>query len=74
MRMDVNSLTQGLTDNVTTDITGQLVAWFLIPSIVITVLFLVIYSAHIVRRRHVENAIFEIRDLLREIRDSQPKP
>lgn len=43
------------------------------PSIIITLLFLVVFISGIIRRRRLENAIFEIRDLLQEIRDSQPK-
>lgn len=71
--MDVNTLTQDLTNNVTSDLPDSLLVWFLVPSIIITVLFLVVFISGIIRRRRVENAIFEIRDLLQEIRDSQPK-
>lgn len=71
--MDVNALTQDLTNNVTSDLPDSLFFWFLVPSIIITLLFLVVFISGIIRRRRVENAIFEIRDLLQEIRDSQPK-
>ncbi len=71
--MDVNTLTQDLTNNVTSDLPDSLLVWFLVPSIIITLLFLVVFISGIIRRRRVENAIFEIRDLLQEIRDSQPK-
>jgi uncharacterized protein YoxC len=53
------------------NVTDQLVTRFLIPSIVVTLLFLVIYIAHIVRRRKLENAIFEIRDTLREMQSEK---
>lgn len=71
--MDVNTLTQDLTNNVTSDLPDSLFFWFLVPSIIITLLFLVVFISGIIRRRRLENAIFEIRDLLQEIRDSQPK-
>ncbi|QQS18097.1 hypothetical protein IPL68_05660 [Candidatus Saccharibacteria bacterium] len=69
--MDVNSLTQDLTNNVTSNVSDSLVAWVLVPSIIITVLFLVVFIGSIIRRRHIENAIFEIRNILGEMRDAQ---
>lgn len=71
--MDVNTLTQELTNNFTSDLSDSLLVWFLVSSIIITLFFLVVFISGIIRRRRVESAIFEIRDLLQEIRDSQPK-
>ncbi len=45
--------------------------WLLIGSTVLTVLFLIFYILHIIRRHKLEKAIFEIRDLLRDIKDAQ---
>ncbi len=72
--MDVNTLTQDLTNNVTSDLSGSLFFWFLVPSIIIALLFLVVFISGIIRRRRVENAIFEIRDLLEDILDTQLVP
>lgn len=72
---DLNSLQQNLTNsvssNVTNSLTSQLTNWLLIGSTVLTVLFLIFYVAHIIRRHRLEKAIFEMRDLLRDIRDAQ---
>ncbi len=48
--------------------------WLLIGSTVLTVIFLILYIAHIIRRHKLEKAIFEIRDLLRDIKDEQNVP
>jgi hypothetical protein len=72
--MDVNTLTQDLTNNVTSDLSDSLFFWFLVPSIIIALLFLVVFISGIIRRRRVENAIFEIRDLLEDILDTQLVP
>jgi uncharacterized membrane protein len=69
--MDVNTLTQDLTNNVTSDLPDSLLVWFLVPSIIITLLFLVVFISGIIRRRRVENAIFEIRDLLEDLLEAQ---
>lgn len=69
--MDVNTLTQELTNNVTSDLPDSLLVWFLVPSIIITLLFLVVFISGIIRRRRVENAIFEIRDMLEDLLEAQ---
>lgn len=69
--MDVNTLTQDLTNNVTSDLPDSLLVWFLVPSIIITLLFLVVFISGIIRRRRVENAIFEIRDMLEDLLEAQ---
>jgi hypothetical protein len=74
MGMDMNMLTQDLTTNVTSDLTSKVVTWFLVPSLVFTVLLLAVIISSSVRRRRVENAIFEIRDLLEDILDTQLVP
>jgi len=58
----------GSTTSITSDISNQLnqlLVWTIVPSIVFGIVFLVVYIMRSVRRRKVENAIFEIRDLLR---------
>ena len=69
--MDVNTLTQDFTNNVTSDLSDSLFFWFLVPSIIITLLFLVVFISGIIRRRRVENAIFEIRDMLEDLLEAQ---
>lgn len=64
----LNSTGTGATSSTTTD---QIMNWLFISSIVFTVVFLVVYIAHIMHRRKVENAILEIRDILRDMRDGQ---
>ncbi|MBP7857590.1 MAG: hypothetical protein WAW63_02220 [Candidatus Saccharimonadales bacterium] len=71
--MDVNTLTQDLTSNVTSNLSDVLMKWMLVPSIVMTLLFLVVLVANNLRRRRVENAIFEIRDLLRDMQSDSHK-
>ena len=72
---DLNSLQQNLTNsvssNVTNSLTSQLMDWLLIGSTVLTVLFLILYIVHMIRRHKLEKAIFEMRDLLRDIKDAQ---
>lgn len=64
----LNSTGTGATSSTTTD---QIMNWLFISSIVFTVVFLIVYIAHIMHRRKVENAILEIRDILRDMRDGQ---
>jgi L-lactate permease len=72
---DLDSLQQTLNTKVTDSVTsgvqdqlGKLIAWVLIPSIVLTLIILIAYIAHIVHRHKVDKAIFEIRDTLREMK------
>ena len=65
----------GVTTN--TDILNQinqLIVWLIIPLVVFTTLFLIMYTMRTIRRRRVENAIFEIRDLLRTMQPPQNSP
>jgi len=73
--MDYTSLQQNLTDNLTNGVTsgvqdqlGKLMAWVVIPSVILTVIILVAYIVHLVHRHKVDKAIFEIRDTLREMK------
>lgn len=66
--MDINSLTQNVTQDVTQNVTDSMQNAFmflLVPSIIISVLFLLFFIMHALRRRRVDNAILEIRDILR---------
>lgn len=72
---DLDSLQQALNTNVTDSVSsgvqdqlGKLIAWVLIPSIILTLIILIAYIAHIVHRHKVDKAIFEIRDTLREMK------
>lgn len=70
----LNSTNGGTT---TTDIANQinqLLVWTIVPTIIFGIIFLVIYVLRIARRRKVENAIFEIRDLLRTMQPPQATP
>lgn len=75
---DITSLQQTLTDSLTSNVTSnvqgelhKLMALVLIPSIVLTIIVLAVYVAHIVHRHKVDKAIFEIRDTLREMKVGQ---
>lgn len=72
---DFSGLQDALSSNVTNSVTssvqdelGKIMAWLVVPSIIITVVFVVLYLLHMLRRRKIENAILEIRDILREIK------
>lgn len=72
-----DSFNTKLTDSVSSGIQdqiSQIIAWTVIPSIIITVVIIVLYVLHTVRRRKVENAILEIRDTLRDIKLLQARP
>ena len=53
---------------------NKLIAWLVVPSIVLTVIFCLWVVANMWHRRRVEKAIFEIRDILREMKLAQQHP
>lgn len=55
------------TTNSTPITAEQLVLWITVPSMVIIVLLLLVFISNAVRRHKLEKAIFEIRDILREM-------
>jgi L-lactate permease len=72
---DLNSLQDALSTNVTNSVSSgvedqisKIIAWVVVPSIILTVILLAAYIAHIVHRHKVDKAIFEIRDTLREMK------
>lgn len=72
-----DSLTSGVTDSVKSgfqDQLGKIMAWIVVPSVVLTLLIILLYVLHALRRRKVEKAIFEIRDMLRDAKLSQVLP
>ena len=82
---DIKSLQDALNTNVSNTVTtglqdqlNKIIAWIVIPTLVLTVAIIVIYVVHMLRRRKIENAILEIRDILREIKldqiASKPRP
>lgn len=78
---DLDSLQQALRTNVSNsvdstidDFFGRLFVWVVLPTILLTVLFLVFYIMHILHRRKVENAILDIRDTLRRMEQTQTQP
>lgn len=74
----LNGTTGGTSTTTTTDIANQIntvVMWTVVPTIIFGIIFLVMYILRINRRRKVENAIFEIRDLLKTMQPQQaPAP
>jgi hypothetical protein len=74
----LNGTTGGTSTTTTTDIANQIntvVIWTIVPTVIFAVIFLVIYILRVNRRRKVENAIFEIRDLLKTMQPPQiPAP
>ncbi len=68
------SLTTDLTSTVTSTINDQvtkLAEQFLIPSLIVSLVILVVYITRIMHRHKVDKAIFEIRDMLREMKLQQ---
>lgn len=61
----INDYIQTSLGSVTSDITDMLFQWLVIPSLIFMVVIVAIYSMRAARRHRVENAIFEIRDLLK---------
>lgn len=85
MVMDIPSLQNALDTNITNTVTSgvqdqfeKLLAWVLVPSIVLTAIMLIMYIAHLVHRHKIDKAIIEIRDTVRELKLAQaaqlPKP
>lgn len=66
----INGGPSGLTEAFFTDLISQMFLWILLPSILISIVILVLYIVHSVRRRKLENALFEIRDILRDMHTS----
>ena len=78
---DLQSLQDALGTNVTDSVTSgiqsqidKIIAWIVVPSIILTLLVLLLYVLHMLRRRKIENAILEIRDTLRDIKLAQVAP
>jgi hypothetical protein len=70
---DLNSIQQSLSSSISdttnaaiSDMINQLLGWALVPSIIFMVLFLLAYVSRSLHRRKVDNAILEIRDMLKE--------
>ncbi len=81
MFMDITSLQDALGTNVTNNVNssiqdelGKIITWTVIPSIILTIVIIVLYVLHSLRRRKIENAILEIRDSLRDIKLTQVTP
>lgn len=81
MVMDITELQNALNTNVTNGVSsgiqdqlGKIIAWTVIPSIIITIVIVVLYVLHSLRRRKIENAILEIRDSLRDMKLAQVAP
>lgn len=74
----INDYLQTNVGNVTSDVTSNvintLLQWVLIPSLVIIAIFLTIYIVRAIHRHKVDKAIFEIRDMLREMHPAAPAP
>jgi len=81
MFMDITELQNALNTNVTNGVSsgiqdqlGKIIAWTVIPSIILTIVIVVLYVLHSLRRRKIENAILEIRDSLRDMKLAQVSP
>ena len=71
---DITSLEQSLTGTSinTDDIIGTLLTWIILPSVIIMIVFIIAVIVNSIRRWRVEQAIFEIRDILREMNQTKP--
>jgi len=67
---DLTSLSQNLTNSSTSDTLTTLFVWVTIVSLVLTLVIVILYVLHLIRRRKLEAAIFEIRDLLLDIKNN----
>jgi len=67
---DLTSVSQQLTTNSTSDTAAKFFVWVTVISLVLTFVIALLYVLHLIRRRKLEAAIFEIRDLLRDIKDN----
>lgn len=71
---DISQLLNSETNSTTADITNQvmqLMAWIIIPSVILTIIVVVFFVLYMLRKRKIENAIFEIRDILRDMQRLQ---
>lgn len=64
-------LNGNLTDSITSNIMNKIMMWLILPSIITIIIFVIIFVANTVRRHRVERAIFEIRDILRDMHMQQ---
>ena len=81
MLMDITEVQNLLNTNVTNGVSSgiqdqlsKIIAWTVIPSIVLTLVIIVLYVLHSLRRRKIENAILEIRDSLHDMKLAQVAP
>ena len=81
MLMDITSLQNALNTNVTDSITSEvqdqfekLLVWVLVPSIILTVIVIIMYIVHFIHRHKIDKAIIEIRDTVRELKLAQTTP
>lgn len=65
-----NLLNGGTGSNGSFDI-GQMIMWFVVPTVILTIVVSIAFIVAGIRRWQMEKAIYEIRDLLREVRDIQ---
>ena len=63
----INGNSTSLTEAEITGLISQMMLWFMVPLILISIVFLVLFILHSIRRRKLENAILEIRDILRDM-------
>lgn len=79
---NLDNLRQSLSSDITTDVTtnisdiitrqlADMFSWIVLPSIIIALAIFAIYVFRSIRRYRLEKAIFEIRDLLRDIKQLQ---
>lgn len=64
----LNQYLQNTVGNATSNITDVMFQWLVIPSIVFMAIIIALYIWRTIRRRKVDSAILEIRDMLREMR------
>lgn len=67
--MDSVTAFQTLQDTVVTNAASQLLDWLVVPSIVITLVIVIVFAVRSFYRYRVNQAIFEIRDILRDMQD-----
>ena len=64
----LNALQQTVAPGVSTDTVNQLLLWSVVPTVVFLLAFAIYYIIKSVHRHKVDTAIFEIRDMLLEMR------
>lgn len=65
------------TGTTTSDIASQvtqILAWVIVPSVILTIIVIIFLVLYMLRKRKIENAIIEIRDILREMKSQQSAP